>query len=250
MPVPYDIALIAGRREELLARTLASFADRVFPNFTIGKVIVNIDPFMNDVAEGDRCEALVRQWFPEATVFRPRKADFASAVKRVWAATTAPRVLHLEDDWLALEPITPDRVEALLEAGVGSVTFTHSNKHTRGRPDQLARRTYTTEDGTVREVLENCHSTSPGVFVGDFLRQAAAVMRPKMDPERQFSRALNPELEALAFPLRCVFMNGQSSRFLIEDIGRTYREARGIVRSKNRFRAIWVQVPPTSDGAV
>ena len=239
MTPDYDITLIAGHREALLARTLASFSDRVFRHFPLRRIIVNIDPFMGDAAEGDRCEALVRRSFPQALVFRPPVPDFASAVARAWAATTAPRVLHLEDDWIALEDITPDRVEPLFDADVRAVTFMTATKHTRGLFHQVARRIVTAPDGSKNDVLVNAFSTSPGVFDGEFLRRSAALMRPRLDPEKQFFRQINPELEAHALPWRCMFLRGVRSREVIEDIGRAARDARGIVKSYEKGASVW-----------
>ncbi len=39
-----DIALVSGRRPELLARTLASFGTDLFAGFAIDGVFANIDP--------------------------------------------------------------------------------------------------------------------------------------------------------------------------------------------------------------
>ncbi len=38
----YDVTLIAGHREALLARTLESFTRDVFPNFAIRRLIANL----------------------------------------------------------------------------------------------------------------------------------------------------------------------------------------------------------------
>ncbi|MFM7442342.1 MAG: hypothetical protein ACKO2N_00300, partial [Tabrizicola sp.] len=174
----YDVTLIAGHREALLAETLQSFTRDVFPNFSVRRLIANIDRFMGDAAEGDRCEALIRRHFPEALIFRPETPDFASAVKRTWEATTAPRVLHLEDDWIALEPIGPERIEPLFEPDVGAVTFMCVTKHTRGLFHQTSRRLVKRGRRVVEDRLVNAFSTSPGVFAGDFLREAARRMQP------------------------------------------------------------------------
>jgi hypothetical protein len=244
----YDITLIAGHREALLARTLESFATDVFPNFRVRQLIANLDPFMGDSAEGDRCEALIRRHFPEATVFRPETPDFASAVIRAWSATTAPRVLHLEDDWLALEPITPDRIEPLFEPDVGAVTFMCLNKHTRRLPHQTARRVVWKGRKVVQDFLVNAFSTSPGVYDGEFLREAARRMKPGLDPEKQFFRQINPELEAHALPKRCMFLRGTTRRELIVDIGREARAAQGLVKLYENGASVWRQAeaqPPT-----
>ena len=235
----YDVTLIAGHREALLARTLESFARDVFANFPIRRLIANIDPFMGDAAEGDRCEALIRHHFPDALIFRPEVPDFASAVIRAWSATTAPRVLHLEDDWVALEPITPDRIEPKFEPDVGGVTFMSVNKHTRGLYHQTSRRLVKKGRRVVEDRLVNAFSTSPGVFEGGFLREAARRMKPGLDPEKQFFRQINPELEAHALPMRCMFLRGTSHRELIRDIGREARAAQGLVKLYENGASVW-----------
>lgn len=240
------MTLIAGHREALLARTLDSFARDVFPNFQIRRLIANLDPFMGDAAEGDRCEALIRRHFPEALIFRPEAPDFASAVIRAWSATTAPRVLHLEDDWLALEPIRPDRIEPLFEPDVGAVTFMCVNKHTRGLYHQTSRRVVKKGRRVVSDTLVNAFSTSPGVFDGDFLREAARRMKPGLDPEKQFFRQTNPEMEAHALPRRCMFLRGTTRRELIVDIGREARAEVGLVKLYENGASVWrkAEAPP------
>lgn len=237
----YDVTLIAGRREALLARTLQSFHRDVFAHFPIRRLIANIDPFMGDAAEGDRCEAMILQYFPDATIFRPEVPGFGAAVIRAWSATTAPRVLHLEDDWIALEPITPDRIEPLFEADVGAVTFMSVNKHTRGLYHQTARRVVKEGRKIVQDYLVNAFSTSPGVFEGGFLREAARRLLPDLDPEKQFYRQTNLQLEAHALPMRCMFLRGTTRRELIEDIGREARAEVGLVKRYENGASVWRQ---------
>jgi hypothetical protein len=245
----YDVTLIAGHREALLARTLESFTKDVFPNFPIRRLIANIDRFMGDEAEGDRCEALIRRHFPEALIFRPEVPDFASAVQRTWAATTAPRVLHLEDDWIALEPIGPERIEPLFEPDVGAVTFMAVNKHTRGLYHQTSRRVVKKGRRIVEDKLVNAFSTSPGVFEGEFLREAARRMLPGLDPEKQFYRQINLHLEEHALPWRCMFLRGSTHRELVADIGRQARADVGLVKLYENGASVWRQAEPAPDEA-
>lgn len=243
----YDVTLIAGRRETLLARTLESFTRDVFPNFPLRRMIANIDPFMGDAAEGDRCAALIRQHFPDALIFRPEVPEFASAVMRTWSATTAPRVLHLEDDWIALEPIGPERIEPLFDPDVGAVTFMSVNKHTRGLYHQTSRRVVKKGRKIVEDILVNAFSTSPGVFDGEFLREAARRMQPGLDPEKQFFRQINPELEAHALPKRCLFLRGTTKRELIADIGRQARADVGLAKLYENGASVWRKADPAPD---
>jgi hypothetical protein len=235
----YDVTLIAGRREALLARTLESFSRDVFPNFPIRQVFANIDPFMGDAAEGDRCEAQIRSHFPDAQIFRPETADFAAAVIRTWEATRASRVLHLEDDWIALERIGPERIEPLFAPDVAAVTFMSLTKHTRGLPHQTARRIVKKGGMVVSDTLVNAFSTSPGVFDGKFLRDAAWRMEPGLDPEKQFFRRTNPFLEEIALPKRCMFLRGTERRELVADIGLQARADVGLVKLYQNGASVW-----------
>lgn len=235
----YGLTLVAGRREKLLDRTLASFSQKVFPNFPIAEVIANIDPFMGSDAEGDRCEALIRNYFPKAQVFRPNEASFAAAVMRTWSATTASRILHLEDDWIALEQITAGQVEQLFRKNVSAVTFLNSGKKTRRKRHQTVGRLMTRDDGSVEKVDINAFSTSPGVFEGSFLREAALRMNPALDPEKQFFMGTNTFLEELALPRKCMFLRGKNQLAIIEDIGREARAAAGLVKRYRDGASVW-----------
>lgn len=46
-----DVTLICGRRPTLLGQTLESFSEKLFKNFKINRVVVNIDPFGGDVSD-------------------------------------------------------------------------------------------------------------------------------------------------------------------------------------------------------
>ena len=161
---------------------------------------------------------------------------------RTWSATTAPRVLHLEDDWLALEPIRPDRIEPLFEPDVGAVTFLSINKHTRRLPHQTSRRVVRKGDRIVKDYLVNAFSTSPGVFDGDFLREAARRMKPGLDPEKQFFRRTNPAVWR-HMPCRSAACSCAGSRGarLIRDIGREARAAQGLVKVYENGASVWRQ---------
>lgn len=236
-----DLVLICGRRPALLERTLASFAQAVFPAFRFSNVIVNIDPFCGTAADGHICADLIRRHFPDALIFAPDTPGFGAAVIRAWQASESDVLFHLEDDWLALEPITPAEVEAELTGDVMGLTLMCATKNTRNQPFQTARRIMVGTDGTSRDVFVNAFSTSPGFLAGGFARKAAALMRPELDPEKQFFRSLNPDLEAFAFQYRCKFVFGKRSPFVIKDIGRDWQRENGIVKSYERRsgRSVW-----------
>jgi hypothetical protein len=64
-------------------------------------------------------------------------------------------------------------------------------------------------------------------------------MKPGLDPEKQFFRQINPELEAHALPKRCLFLRGTAQRSLVVDIGRDARAAEGLVKFYENGASVW-----------
>lgn len=240
-----DLVMICGRRPSLLAQTLASFSDLVFCHFTFANVIVNLDPFMGDAEQGDACADMLRTVFPKAQIFRPEAAGFAAAVKRAWQATTSDYVFHMEDDWIALDHISPNAFFDLMQPpDIQAVTLMCATKHTRGLPHQTSRRIARSPRGYIlKDTLINAFSTSPGMFKGPFLRAAADLLDVQFDPEKQFFKQLNPALEALALPNRCLFLRGTKQAHLVEDIGRDYRDHLGLKKELIDGQAVWHKTP-------
>lgn len=244
MGASIDLVMICGRRPTLLAQTLASFSDLVFCHFSFANVIVNLDPFMGDAEQGNACADMLRTVFPKAQIFRPETAGFAAAVKRAWQATRSDFVFHMEDDWIALDHITPDAlIDPMQPADVQAVTLMCATKHTRGLPHQTSRRVVSPRGYILQDDLINAFSTSPGMFKGPFLRAAADLLDVQFDPEKQFFKQLNPALEAIALPNRCLFLRGTKQAHLVEDIGRDYRDHLGLKKDLIDGQAVWHKTP-------
>ena len=246
MAPTFDLVLIATCRPDLLEQTLASFSQHAFRHLQFANVIANIDPYFGTPADGDRAAALILDRFAHATILRPETPHFTSAVKRAWQATQSDFVFHLEEDWLALEDIAPARYLGLMaDPEVMAVSFFCRNKNAKGLPYQTARR-FTRDPKTRKDVVTrvNAFSTSPGVYKGPFLRQAADLMDLRYDPESQFFRRLNPALEAIALPRTCMFLRGQTQRDLVLDIGRDWRADRGIEKLTVEGQAVWSVADP------
>ncbi len=139
-----DVSIVAGRRPDLLERTLASFEENLFRNFEIARVIANIDPIFGDEADHLKCIDLIRAMDSDALVSEPEEPGFGAAVKRTWSSTQASVILHLEDDWLLNYPITPKDIAIFdSEPRVMQAAFNHHYKFwdTRERgPYRVARR--------------------------------------------------------------------------------------------------------------
>jgi hypothetical protein len=241
-----DLVLICGRRPELLATTLASFDQSVFRNFTVQTCYANIDPFAGTPEDGEACRSLIRERFPDAQITMPDTPNFGLAVKSTWSQTKSSVVLHLEDDWVCQEDILPDHVTPLFEGTTTAVKLVHKGLNWNGVDlfHQRRRRIQFFNLLLWKRVV-NGFGTSPTFFLGDFLRHSARLMDPSLDPEKQmvppFNKALNRYLEKY----RCRLLPGSRQPELIRDIGRQWRDSRGIEKAIVDGRSVWTELKST-----
>lgn len=240
--IPIDIVLVSGRRPELLRRTLISFVHEAFQHFRIANVIANIDPFAGDNADHLECKRIILDVFPQASIFEPDVASLGRAVIRIWSNSSAPYLLHLEDDWEALKPITPARAFPLFQGNVRAVSFRNEfeigvTKQYRTRVDE-----YKILGHTIVRRVRPFFCTSPGLWSGSFARECAALMKPHLDPEKQFILKHNRALRKHVSSFSTRVLAAPDGSALIRDIGREWREDRGIVKGLKRGRSYWTRV--------
>ena len=238
-----DVTLCAGRRPELLRRTLASFRDKCFGNFRIANVFVNIDPFGGNVEDADICRGIVLEYFPSAEVIQPGRASYGQAVKTIWSMIRSPCALHLEDDWLALETISPERVFPLFSGRTRMISFMAHEKNWNGR----------TKWSVVRQRIPYTpirigrprFSTSPCFVDGPFAHGYAELIDPELDPEKQSMGRHNPALAKYVSRFRCAYLisDREGEIHVVRDIGREWRANQGIEKTIHEGRSIWSGMP-------
>ncbi len=178
-----DVTLVAGRRPELLARTLCSFEEKIFRNFRISKVFVNLDPFLGCLADGVVCPKIVLEHFPDAEITEPDVASYAQAVKTLWSKIQAPLALHMEDDWVALDTIFPDCVfPFFFENRVRMLSLMAREKIWNGRAKRATQRILV--PFTPLRFRAPHFSVSPCFVERDFALVYAALLKPALDPEK------------------------------------------------------------------
>jgi hypothetical protein len=242
---PIDICLVSGCRPLLLEQTLESFCGKLIDRITIGRVIANIDLFGGGEEERHECESLILARFPLAEILKPTEPSFTLAVKSIWQRTSAPIVLHMEDDWLLLEEIDLHEVIPMLDEKTRAVKFL-SKEH-----NQDIRRKGFFDVGYVRKKFFGItwhkepyhrHGTAPGFFDGEFVRGWASRMDLSLDPEKQARPFTNPRLFDYVSQYQCRLLPGKSQSELIFDIGRAWRDERGIVKRLVDGRSIWNKI--------
>ena len=238
-----DICLVSTRRPDLLKPTLESFQQRFFNNFAIGKFYANIDPIFGDAEDHRMVVALIRQYFPDADIHEPETPGFCQAVKHNWLATSADYVLHLEDDWRLNVNIGHDALADFSDARVAQVAFHSEEKNwdARRRGKIHYRRKNLKLFGFQLPIKYKVpvFTTSPSLLRGDFARHAANLFDTRLDPEKQFYNGINERLERYVSPFLSTLFSDDSG-FVITDLGRDWREQRGIRKSIENGTSVWV----------
>ena len=234
------LSLVSGRRPDLLDRTLSSFSRYLFAGFELGEILVNLDPFAGDAAAHAACRNVLDRYLPGATVFEPTSASFGAAVKRLWSALPDGVVFHLEDDWLIEEPLPPERVLPLLTGSTKAVVPLSEEHGWDGRSPFKTQVLKTKLLGvTVWRRRRGAFGTSPRFMDGSFARAVAALIDPRHDPEKQMRRDYNRDLARFLRPYRNRLLPADDGGPLIADIGRQWREDRGISKRVEGPDTIW-----------
>ena len=243
--VKIDVCIVAARRPDLLERTLSSFFQNLIRNFSINRVIVNIDPLFGDDHDHERCISVLKSYFGDPplmlTVRSPEQPGFCAAVKKNWLATTTDYILHLEDDWLLNRPVHADILHFFQDKRVTQVSFLSKEKYwdTRRKGYIHAWRRRPKIFGIKLPYPKTTlplFTTSPSFLRGSFARKAASLMIERLDPEKQFFTHTNPELQAYVAPYRNR-LHGDD--IIVTDIGRTWRAERKIEKAIIDGSSVW-----------
>lgn len=237
-----DIALVSGRRPALLSQTMESFQRQLFENFAIAGFIANIDPFCENAESGLECEAIIKQYFPDAKIHISSSAGFAAAVKRNWLATQSDYVLHLEDDWILLETVTPDDIFPGFTSKVAQVSFAAKEKR-RNRSEEFHFKTRRKKilGITIKKWRPPSFTTSPSFLKGDFARTCAGFMDVNLDPEKQLSDGRIPRLSDYTENYLNRLYFGKEQDNVVQDIGREYRSNEGLQKKVVNGTSIWTK---------
>jgi hypothetical protein len=243
-----DFCIVAGRRPDLLAITMESITRRILSRLTIGGAFMNLDPVFGDETDHQACKAIFKKYFPHGTIFEPGLAGFASAVQRLWKATTSDFVLHFEDDWVTLCDVGGLAFQPFDDLSIAQVSFhtAEKNWNIRKKGHLHRRNEYFRLGGIKLPKFKHkpIFTTSPSILRGGFARHCAALMDARIDPEKQFYSNVNKELEAYVAPYRNYIFSPENAP-VVRDIGRDWQEARGIRKAIKNSVSTWER-----DGAI
>lgn len=218
-----EFTTTAMRRPAIIAQTYESFARNLrglsLKNCTL---FLNIDPDpVTDPSDADLVEQIARETFGEVRVFTPAEANFAGAIKRLWAQPTGVYFFHLEDDWTLNKSASVETLAALLDADpeLSSVNL----------------RPYRTSANFSRICL------APGLFRTAHARVMADRMTLDANPEEQ----LRPTTKANPHGDRHAGFKGRQfpdkpNDILLTDIGRNWMKTAGVKKERDVRFTRWV----------
>lgn len=234
-----DVVIIATRRVDLLRETLESFSKHVFPFFEINTAIVNIDPIWGGKSEHEEIRSILAENFDNLKIIEPVEPNFCRAVKSAWSQTTSDVILHLEEDWIALEDIKPDLISSHLDEVVTSLSFMHSNKNWNGKQVYHYRRYRPWYlPFKIEDKRKPYFGTSPSFWNGKFLRECAVRLDVNFDPEKQFYSDVNDDLQKFVKNKKCKFLLGKP--YLVEDIGRDWQLKNKVSKEIKYAQSHWI----------
>lgn len=210
---------------------MESFAQRMFTNFDVANFYANIDPLFGDENDHRKVVDIIRSYFPAALIHEPETANFCAAVRRNWSSTTGKFVLHMEDDWRLNSVIDSTILEEFFDKRVMQVAFQSAEKKwdvgRRGKIHYHRKPLKLFGCNLPIKIKAPVFTTSPSILNGMFARNAASLYDVRFDPEKQFYKGLNPELENYVAPFKAIIYS-VTSGFVITDLGREWREKRGV----------------------
>jgi hypothetical protein len=236
-----DVTLLCGSRPELLKQTLSTFSEKVFPNFSIGNVYVNVDLHGGGSLAQKKCSTIVRDFFPQAKINLTAKPNFTKAVCYLWKKPKSKYFLHLEDDWIALSSIFQKSIDNLFVKKVKQVQIAKP----RIEQSLLSRnrwRPYSISPIYLPNFKKPSFATSPSFIESDFANEVALLINKKLNPEKQMFNGMNPELENFLQRYVSTALVRWWQPPKIKDIGRDWLVENGlentIIKGKHGYKRI------------
>ncbi|HEV7319980.1 MAG TPA: hypothetical protein VGO04_15390 [Ensifer sp.] len=237
-----DLCVVATRRPDLLDQTLASFGEKIFGKLNLRGAYLNLDPVFGSVDDHRACVEIFRRHFPEATIFQPESPGFCAAVARLWSASSADYVFHLEDDWISLRDMGEELLAPFADPTISQVSFhTADQNWDIGRKGHFHRRNEYAHLFGIRIPLFRTFpkfTTSPSILRGGFARHCAGLMDLSRDPEKQFYSGVNPVMEDYVASRRNYIYSPDACP-VIKDMGREWREQRHIQKVITDSTSVW-----------
>lgn len=220
-----DIAVTttAMLRPELLERTYDTFSKNLIDvDFASTHLYINVDPAPDGHATVAEVLKVANKFFDKVTARCPDTPNFSEAINHVWGAAHSAYILHLEDDWELMRPVS---VAKMIEQMHGFKPNLHQMRF-RGRR--------ATADG--RKI-----GLSPSIICREFYSKVAGKLDPKINPEVQLHVQANLQRWGIPKVRRSAGVyTDRVGRPIIRDIGREWAEEHKVYRPIKAKFVKWV----------
>lgn len=212
-----EFTTTACNRPELLYETYKSFSQNLTGiDFDDCTVHINVDPMPN--AEGrEEAVGVADHFFGTVNARLPDEASFPEAVRWTWSQVKGRYWFNLEDDWEVVEEVDVPRLIHMLESTSNPPAFQIVLRHSRCHGPHWVKN---------KPELEHIHDPGLPPMIADMERLKPVVENFDLDrnPEKWFRHWYNiSDTEAAPYMW--------PSSPITNDIGREWREIRGLVKS-------------------
>jgi hypothetical protein len=199
-------------RPELIEATYSNFSQNLKGiNLKQCELIINVDPIPADsLFQKPKIIEIAQKYFGTVTYNFPETPNFPMALRWVWSNTKTQYVFNLEDDWRLSTRVEVPQLIQMLEQSPGAIGVSLNAYLFASNPYRIR--------------------LSPGLFRGDWVREAAQHIQPSRCPEKQLRTRIPVELvkPMLNFPEYKVSKLG---KIIVFDTGREWRERRGLIKN-------------------
>lgn len=204
-----SITTTAMPRAEIFERTLKSFSENLKNlDWKKSKLYLNIDPFINNVADDVRKECLkIANSFVGQVVWRmPEAPNFSLALKWLWETAEDEIILNLEDDWELIREVD-------LESLIGLLSKRSIN--------HVLLRAWTWN--------EYSFCLSPGLLTKDLYKYCAMLLDGNLNPEVCIRQNISK------FDYNKMIYPSDRNKVILKDLGRKWIKTSGYVRGTGDF---------------
>jgi len=220
-------------RPEVLDETYGSFShDIVDVDFKNSTLYINIDP----VPEGDIQKVIdvAKKYFGKVVSNVPSTPNFTNALKWCWKQPTGDFFFHLEDDWTLRKKTTMEELINKLSGIIENANKYKIKNRMLDRYVAVNLRAYDfINDGRI--------CLSPGLFLSSWAKQAAEILDPLHNPERQMRKGFGIGKDFL-INSRALHHPHNRNNIIISDIGRKWLDKSEYKKDGNMAFVQWKKV--------
>ncbi len=183
-----DITMTAVIRPGILGDTLKTIVENVVDDIDRFRLIINIDPIGAKIKPAKVIKT-ARRYFPNLIYNIPNVPSFPKAVKWTWSKTTAPFVLHWEDDIDILRKIDINNMIEILNKykELSSLRlFKHPTPKARVMKTFSCRWKYNKDGFYIASDWRKQFGLNPILIKQEFVSEAVPLLRDNINPEKQF----------------------------------------------------------------